>query len=165
MTPRGTRRSWARRRGTAGRTILRRNCDTESQSTRDSHRSATVRDGYQDKPSRAVFSGLKARAWVSETNTTSSEATYNADGHVLCRQTATAHDQYRQVDVSQCNFYVLSRDEAAATGFEALGLASVRRMAGAPIGFADLARAVHSAPHGMSIDTFCFSSGAGSAPI
>lgn len=97
---------------------------------------------YQDKPSRLGFRGLKAGAYDPTTNTTASEKTYNADVYVFCHQTAQVHDQYRQLDVSQWDFYVLARDEVAATGYGSLGLTTVRRMAGDPIKYEQIAEAV-----------------------
>lgn len=97
----------------------------------------------QSKPSKPLFSGLRARTWTPENGY--SEPGYNADVYVFCHQTATTHDEYRALDVGQWDFYVLSGKDVAGTGYNSLSLPTVRRMAGDPLSYGDLDAAIKKA--------------------
>ena len=95
----------------------------------------------QRQPSRIVFSGLRGKTW-SPREGESPEATYNADVYVFAVQTALQHDRYNPLDVHQWDFYVLPRISIERLGSKSIGLATLRRFAGAPTPYESLSLAI-----------------------
>lgn len=96
----------------------------------------------QPKLSAITFSGLRARKLDLELNNYAGEQDYNADVYVFAVETARTHESYDVLDLGQWEFYVLSREQVAATRCKSLGLSAVRRMAGEPVAYAALADAI-----------------------
>jgi hypothetical protein len=92
-------------------------------------------------PPRPKWSGLRARTW-SPVDGYSAEASYNADVYVLCHHTATTRMDYRALDTSQWDFYVMSQTEVAATGWNSMKLSTVRRLSGGKVGYPNLTAAI-----------------------
>lgn len=98
----------------------------------------------QRVPSRVVFSGLKGRALGTE-NDYAPEATYNADVYVFAVQTATTHEQYDPLDVSQWEFHVVGASAIWEHGRASLALGTVHTLSGGPVEFSHLATAIAGA--------------------
>lgn len=98
----------------------------------------------QRRLSRIAFTGLRGRTWTPQDGE-SSEATFNADVYVFCVQTAQAHAEYNPLDVSQWDFYVVSRDAIVNLGFKSIGLASLRRLTSGPVEYEELSDAIKKA--------------------
>ncbi len=98
----------------------------------------------QRAPSQVSFTGLKGRELLKE-NSYAERATYNADVYVFAIQTATSHDEYDPLDVSQWHFHVVASAALAATDQASIGLATLVRLSGGPVEYAALASAVQAA--------------------
>jgi len=105
--------------------------------------SAYLQAWAQTKPSRIVFSGLRARTWSE--NVYAADPTYNAQVYVFCVQTADDPKDYDPLDVRQWDFFVLPAAALVELGCASLGLAAVMRYAGQPIAFAALDDAIRAA--------------------
>lgn len=106
--------------------------------------SAYLQVWEQRRPSAISFTGLRGRTW-SLHDGEASEPTYNADIYVFAVQTAMTHDSYEPLDVAQWDFYVLPRTVLEQLGQKSLGLATLQRLAGDKITYAELASAVLAA--------------------
>ncbi len=95
-------------------------------------------------PTQPSWSGLRACTWTP-TDGYSAEASYNADVYVFCHHTATTRQDYRALDTSQWDFYVMSRAEVAATGWKSMQLSTVTRLSGGNIDYPNLAGAIAQA--------------------
>lgn len=98
----------------------------------------------QRRPSTISFSGLVAKTWAPQAGY-AADATYNADVYVFCVETATTHEEYNPLVLSQWDFYVMAKDVLAATGQRSLGLSSVRALTGEAVTFEELAHAIEKA--------------------
>jgi hypothetical protein len=76
----------------------------------------------------------------------------NAMVYVFCVQTATSHDAYDQLDVSQWKFYVVSRSDLAAIKVKSLGIARVQELSGGATAWGDLKTVVTVAAAGQARD-------------
>jgi len=76
--------------------------------------------------------GYAATDWTRTRQGVSPEVTYNADVYVFALQTAQSHDAYDPLDVTQWEFYVLSRSTIEGWGAMSIGLRSLRSLAGGP---------------------------------
>lgn len=94
--------------------------------------------------SRISFGSMKGRTWTPEGGE-SPEATLNADVYVFAIMTATCHQDYAALDLSQWDFYVVSRAAIEATGYASIGLPTLRTLAEKPIEYPHLAQAVREA--------------------
>jgi len=87
----------------------------------------------QRRLSRISFAGLRShRLDPHAPGGVSPEVTYNADVYVFALQTAQSHDAYDPLDVTQWEFYVLSRSTIEGWGAMSIGLRSLRSLAGGP---------------------------------
>ena len=100
--------------------------------------SAYLQAWAQPQQSKVVFGGLSARTWTVEDGY-SPAASYNADIYVFAVQTATDHQAYDALDLSQWSFWILPRSVVEATGQRSLSLARVQALAGQPLTWAELA--------------------------
>ena len=92
----------------------------------------------QSKLSTVTFTGLRGRTWTPEDGY-SAAASYNADGYVFAVLTAQEHARYDALDLGQWAFWVLPVSRLAETGQRSIRLSVVERMAGPPVGHAELA--------------------------
>ncbi len=97
----------------------------------------------QRKLSTPTYRVAPAHGWDSDTGASSPERQYNADVYVFCLQTARTHQVYDPLDVSQWEFYVLGRASIVARPYLSMGLATLRRLARAPIGYGELATSIY----------------------
>jgi hypothetical protein len=95
-------------------------------------------------PSKIVFSSLRAKTWSPATGY-SAKASYNADVYVFAVQLARSHDAYDAPDPAQWAFWAASRREVAGTGQQTLSLGRVQAFWGEPLGYHELASAIHRA--------------------
>ncbi|MCG7526761.1 hypothetical protein MHW47_20210 [Streptomyces sp. OfavH-34-F] len=103
--------------------------------------SAYLQAWGQRRLSEIRFSRLNARTWTPEGGT-APEQSYNADVYVFALHTALTHADYDPLDIGQWAFHVASRALVEATGQGSLGLASVRRLCGEPVGYERLAERI-----------------------
>lgn len=94
----------------------------------------------QRQHSRISFGGLRGRTWTPQEGE-SAEATYNADVYVFAVQTATQHEAYDPLDVTQWAFYVLSRLTIEQLGYKSIGLPTLMALT-EPTHYHDLASAI-----------------------
>ncbi|MYW69941.1 hypothetical protein GTY65_38700 [Streptomyces sp. SID8379] len=113
--------------------------------------SAYLQSWEQRELSRVTFSVEKRRKWTSA-NGFSGEPTHNADAYVFAVHTATRHEEYDPLDVSQWEFYVASRATIAELNQKTAGLATVRRIAAGPVPFGRLGELIRSAGHAEGAD-------------
>jgi len=106
--------------------------------------SAYLQAWAQRGVSTITFSGLRGKKWTPEANY-AAEQTYNAEVYVFCVNTATDHATYNPIDVSQWDFYVISKLILSALGQKTLSLSRVRSLSGGVVAFSDLGAAVRSA--------------------
>lgn len=95
----------------------------------------------QRGPSRISFTGLRGRPWDAETQTFL-DSSYNADVYVFAIETATTHEMYNPLDLSQWEFFVCSRATVEATGCKSLALSRIRAIAEGPVEYAELKDAI-----------------------
>lgn len=107
--------------------------------------SAQMQRWAQHKPSALSFTGLQGRLLDAEANTYVDEATYNADIYVLAAHLAVDHDAYRQLDVSQWAFAVVTRTSLVNTGYKSISWGTAQRIAHSTVDFAGLAAAIAAA--------------------
>lgn len=96
----------------------------------------------QKRLSRPTFRVAAAYGWDPETAVWSTEQAFNADAYVFCLHTATTHDEYDPLDVSQWRFYVAGREAVAARGGASMGLTTLTQVAGDPLPLAGLRDAI-----------------------
>jgi len=106
--------------------------------------SAYIQAWDQRRLSKIVFTGLVGRTWSPQEGE-SAKATYNADVFVFCVQTAMSHEAYDPLDVTQWDFYVLSRAAVVATTYKSLSLTTLLTLTGGPVPYAELAVAIEAA--------------------
>lgn len=99
----------------------------------------------QQRLSRPTFRVAPAYGWDPATATWSAQQTFNADAYVFCLHTAKTHDEYDPLSVSQWLFYVADREAVAAKAGASMGVATLERVAGAPVTFAGLSSAIAEA--------------------
>jgi hypothetical protein len=99
----------------------------------------------QKSLSRSVFGGLQGRI-DSPLTGFAPEPTFNADVYVFCVQTATKHEDYKPLDVSQWEFYVASKWQVSEARQKSLTLKKVKQIAGdKPLTIEELPGAITSA--------------------
>ncbi|MFE1405001.1 hypothetical protein ACFW5D_15330 [Streptomyces sp. NPDC058770] len=103
--------------------------------------SAYLQAWGQRRLSEIRFSRLRGRIWTPEDGD-AAEQSYNADVYVFALHTARTHAAYDPLDVGQWCFHVASRAVVEATGQASLGLTSVRRLCGEPVGYGELAERI-----------------------
>ncbi|MFF4093154.1 hypothetical protein ACFYYY_04690 [Streptomyces sp. NPDC001834] len=103
--------------------------------------SAYLQAWGQRRLSEIRFSRLRGRTWTPEGGG-AAEQSYNADVYVFALHTARTHAAYDPLDIGQWRFHVASRALVEDTGQASLGLASVRRLCGEPVGYGGLAERI-----------------------
>jgi hypothetical protein len=104
---------------------------------------AYVQAWAQQRPSKIVFSGLKARTWSPEAGYTA-EADYNSDAYVFALLSDTDPDVYDALNTDNWQFWVLPRAAIANLGQRSVSLSRIQHLAGPAIAYRELAAAVHS---------------------
>jgi len=99
----------------------------------------------QKKLSVPAFQVTPAYAWDAITGTSSTEQNFNADVYVFCLQTATAHDEYDPLQVSQWRFYVASQLAIATLEGSRIGVVTLQRICGDPVTYPALSAAIAAA--------------------
>jgi hypothetical protein len=77
-------------------------------------------------------------AWTAEQK-------FHADVYVFCLHTATNHDEYDPLDVSQWRFYIAPRSVVVARAGARMGLAALTRVAGEPVDYDSLRGSIQAA--------------------
>ena len=99
----------------------------------------------QNKLSRPTFRVAPALAWHEPTGIRSVERQFNADAYVFGLHTATTHDEYDPLAVSQWMFYVAGRAAIELQAGAAMGLSTLARVAGDPVTYSGLHEAINTA--------------------
>ena len=110
--------------------------------------SAFLQSWDQKKVSALQFSGLQGTQYHPRAPGNGEDPLgkrFNAMVYVFCAHTQTEHETYDQLDISQWEFYVVSRSALAETGQQSLGINRVRQLANGPTAWADLASAITTA--------------------
>ena len=106
--------------------------------------SAYLQASEQRRLSRITFSGLKGTPYTPRGGYDPAGKQFNAHVYVFGVQTATTHDEYDPLDVTQWEWYVLPRHKLVHLDQATLSLVTVRSRT-AVVAFADLAGAVRAA--------------------
>ncbi|PXA68302.1 hypothetical protein [Cryobacterium arcticum] len=117
--------------------------------------SAYLQAWDQRRISTLSFSGLKGTRYNPRAPLGGEDPLgkrYNAMVYVFCVQTATTHEAYNPLDVSQWEFHVVRRRALAATGLQSLGIGRVRKLSEGTTVWADLAAKVTMAAVGEARD-------------
>lgn len=109
--------------------------------------SAYLQAWEQRQLSRINFSGLKGTPYTPRGGYDPAGKQFNAQVYVFGVQTATVHDRYDPLDVTQWEWFVLPRQQLAQLDQSTLSLATLRALTAA-IGFHDLESAVRAAATG-----------------
>lgn len=96
----------------------------------------------QLKLSTPVFRVAAAYGWDAVTGTWSSQQGFNADVYVFCLQTATCHEEYDPLQVSQWQFYVAPRHAIEARAGARMGLGALERLCGQSVTYPLLGGAI-----------------------
>lgn len=97
----------------------------------------------QRKLSRISFGSMKGHTWTPEERGFG-VATFNADVYVFAIETATRHEDYRPLDVSQWEFYSVSRAPIESTDYRSIGLPTLRRLSDGPVPYRSLGDAIRA---------------------
>lgn len=92
----------------------------------------------QKKLSVPTFRVPPAYGWDAMTGTWSTQQGYHADVYVFCLHTATSHDDYDPLKVSQWNFFVVGKKSIATRAGAQMGLATLAKIAGNPVTYPHL---------------------------
>lgn len=95
----------------------------------------------QRRLSKIVFTGLRGRIW-SPQDGEATDATFNADVYVFCLQTATSHEHYDALDVSQWVFHVLPRTVLEQLNLQSIALSTLRAYSEGSTPYLELASAI-----------------------
>lgn len=109
----------------------------------------------QKKVSELRFSGLQGTRYHPRAPGSGEDPLgrrFNAMVYVFCAHTQTQHETYAQLDISQWEFFVVSRTAVAATGLKSLGINRARQLAGGATDWADLPDAIRAAAKGQERD-------------
>lgn len=107
--------------------------------------SAYLQAWDQRRLSRPSFVVAATRAWDETTQTRSPDARFHADAYVFCLHTATTHEEYDPLSVSQWSFHVAGRAAVEARGGAAMSVTTLATVATGPLAWADLREAVSAA--------------------
>jgi hypothetical protein len=102
----------------------------------------------QKKLSVPTYRVSAAYGWDASTGTSSTQQAFNADVYVFCLHTAKSHDEYDPLKISQWRFYVAGRPVIEAQAGAQMGLATLARIAGEPVTYADLRISIAAAAAG-----------------
>lgn len=97
------------------------------------------------------FSGLRATRHHPDHGYNPAGKQLNAHVYVFCVQTAQQHEQYRPLDLSQWDFYVVGHDALEAAGNSSIGLKAVIDLAGPPTPWSRLRYSVTSTAVGQNL--------------
>jgi hypothetical protein len=85
---------------------------------------------HDSKPSVIQFSGLKGRRWIdADQKRAAGAGTYNADVYVFCVQTHRDALEWDAFDLSQWEFYVVTRQALVEIGANSLRLSTIQNLA------------------------------------
>lgn len=107
--------------------------------------SAYLQSWEQRRLSSIRFTGLKGTRFHARHDYDPAGKRFNAMVYVFCVQTATSHSEYRQLDLSQWDFYVLPRRVVKERGFASVGIKTIIELSGGPTKSGDLPLAVTAA--------------------
>lgn len=99
----------------------------------------------QQQLSTPSFRVAPAFGWDATTGTWSAEKGYNADVYVFGLHTARSHAEYNPLLISQWQFYVAGRPVMESRAGARMGLATIERICGDPVSYAELASAITAA--------------------
>lgn len=103
--------------------------------------SAYLQSWEQRQLSSITFGRLRGQRWSGREGY-AGDSSYNADVYVFCVQTATTHDDYDPLDVSQWSFYVVPSAAIEATGYKTIGLPTLLNLVDGPTEYHQLSAAI-----------------------
>lgn len=122
-------------------------CDVKAQGLEIEVKSSGYLQAWpQTKLSELRFTGLRSRAWSTDTNVLDEQSSYHADVYVFAVQTAQTHEAYDALDLDQWKFAALSRRKLKSLGVASIAWSSVLKEVGHPTHFAaipDVVKAAH----------------------
>jgi hypothetical protein len=96
----------------------------------------------QRRLSTPTFQVKPAYGWDATTGGWSPERGFHADVYVFCLHHVRTHDEYDPLSISQWAFYVMDRDAIENQAGASMGLATLHRVAGDPVPYAELRAAI-----------------------
>ena len=117
--------------------------------------SAYLQSWDQKKVSALQFSGLQGTRYHPRAPGNGEDPLgkrFNAMVYVFCAHTQTEHESYDQLDITQWEFFVVSRSVLAETGLRSLGISRARGLVNGPTAWADLGSAIRAAAIGQKRD-------------
>lgn len=100
--------------------------------------SGFVQAWAQSKLSAPTFRVSPAFGWDPSTGRWSEGQGFNADVYVFCLHAAVSHEDYDPLDTAQWRFYVAPRSVVAARAGRQMGLATLTKLVGDPVGYSEL---------------------------
>jgi len=107
--------------------------------------SAYLQSWDQRRLSDIRFTGLKGTRFHARHDYDPAGKRFNAMVYVFCVQTAKKHEDYRQLDLRQWDFYVVPRTPLKNRDFASVGLNTVIEISGGRLDAQELAEAVRKA--------------------
>jgi hypothetical protein len=107
--------------------------------------SAYLQSWDQRRLSDIRFTGLKGTRFHARHDYDPAGKRFNAMVYVFCVQTATKHSEYRQLDLTQWDFYVLPRTALKERGYASAGIKTIVELSGGPVLIENLANVVKRA--------------------
>lgn len=104
---------------------------------------AYLQNWNQKKHSELVFGGLCGQAWDKVEGRRGGKAQYRADIYIFAVQNALTHDEYDALDLTQWEFYMLTKEQLEQRNTKSMSLGVVKRMA-KPVTFTELAFEIKS---------------------
>lgn len=96
----------------------------------------------QKKLSRPTFQVSAAYGWDPMMSARSTERAFQADVYVFCLHTATTHEEYDTLAVSQWEFYVAGQRAVEAQAGASMGVATLAKVAGPALPWVELGDAI-----------------------
>ena len=104
---------------------------------------AYLQNWNQAKHSELVFGGLCGQVWDEAEGRRGGTAKYRADIYIFAVQNALTHDEYNAMDLTQWEFYILSKKQLEEKNTKSISLNVVKRMVNSVL-FTELADSIKS---------------------
>jgi len=99
---------------------------------------AYLQNWEQAKHSDIVFVGLSGQSYDEDKGKRDGKTQYRADIYIFAVQNALTHDAYDMLDLSQWEFYLLTKKQLEQRNTKSISLSVVKRMA-KPFSFSEIA--------------------------
>ena len=104
---------------------------------------AYLQNWNQSKHSDLVFGGLCGQAWDEDEGKRGGKAQYRADVYIFAVQNSIVHDEYDALNLSQWEFYLLTKKQLEQRNTKSMSLNVVKRIT-KPVAYTEIASEIIS---------------------